>query len=116
MRHVTTEPRPIFDLELKLLVDAVYARYRYDFRGYALGPIRRRVRYAMDRLGYVHLSDLQHRLMRDRVFFIQAVTPLTVAAARRGIVVPVPDHSRAHAFATALHANTFRRPYSRGRW
>ena len=33
-----------FDIELKLLVDAVYLKYHFDFRGYAAASLRRRMR------------------------------------------------------------------------
>ena len=38
---MTTED---FDIELQLLLDAIYLKYHYDFRGYALASLKRRLR------------------------------------------------------------------------
>ena len=39
-----------FDIELQLLLDAIYLKYHYDFRGYAAASLKRRLRAAMARL------------------------------------------------------------------
>ena len=39
----------LFDLELRVLLEAVYQRYHYDFRDYAVSSLRRRMRHAMGR-------------------------------------------------------------------
>ena len=38
------DPNGRFDLELSLLLDAIYRRYQHDFRRYAISSLRRRVR------------------------------------------------------------------------
>src|ERR1700683_494371 len=38
-----------FDIEFRLLIDAIYHVYHYDFRGYAPASLRRRLRSAMTR-------------------------------------------------------------------
>jgi len=55
-----------FDLELKLLLEAIFCRYHYDFRGYAMSSLRRRLRQAMDRIGAASLSVLQDRVLHDK--------------------------------------------------
>jgi len=54
-----------FDLELKLLLEAIFQRYHCDFRGYAMSSLRRRLRQAMDRFGVASLSELQGRVVHD---------------------------------------------------
>ena len=54
-----------FDIELKLLLEAIFQRYHCDFRGYAMSSLRRRLRQAMDRFGASSLSVLQDRVLRD---------------------------------------------------
>ena len=44
-------PPSDFDIELQLLVDAIYLKYHFDFRGYAQASLKRRVQTALDRLG-----------------------------------------------------------------
>jgi len=54
-----------FDIELKLLLEGIFQRYHYDFRGYAMSSLRRRLRQAMDRFGATSLSVLQGRVLHD---------------------------------------------------
>lgn len=68
----------LFDLELKLLLEAVYQRYHYDFRDYALASLRRRMRHAMARFECANLGDLQHRLLQEPDTFAQAMQFFTV--------------------------------------
>ncbi|WNH52485.1 CheR family methyltransferase [Stenotrophomonas oahuensis] len=68
----------LFDLELKLLLEAVYQRYHYDFRDYALASLRRRMRHAMARFECANLGDLQHRLLSEPDTFAQAMQFFTV--------------------------------------
>jgi chemotaxis protein methyltransferase CheR len=67
-----------FDIELRLLLDAIYLKYHYDFRGYAHASLRRRLRTALDRFGCATLSQLQDRLLRDPVLFQDLLDLLTV--------------------------------------
>ncbi|MET0936417.1 MAG: CheR family methyltransferase [Luteibacter sp.] len=75
---MTTEDTALFDIELRLLLDAVYLRYHYDFRHYAMSSLRRRIRHAMARFGCERVADLQHRLLHEPAMFAQAMQYLTV--------------------------------------
>ena len=68
----------LFDLELKVLLEALYQRYHYDFRSYAVSSLRRRVSQAMQRYECERLSDLQHRLLHEPELFAQAMQFFTV--------------------------------------
>ena len=68
----------LFDLELKLLLEAVYQRYHYDFRDYALASLRRRMRHAMSRFECPTMGALQHRLLHEPDTFAQAMQYFTV--------------------------------------
>jgi chemotaxis protein methyltransferase CheR len=67
-----------FDIELKLLIDAVYLRYHYDFRGYAHASLKRRARAAMAAFGCATLSQLQDRILHDAEAFSRLLDYLTV--------------------------------------
>ena len=54
-----------FDIELKLLLEAIFQRYHCDFRGYAMSSLRRRLGHAMDRFGATSLSVLQGHVLHD---------------------------------------------------
>jgi chemotaxis protein methyltransferase CheR len=67
-----------FDIELQLLLDAIYLKYHYDFRGYAVASLRRRLRVAMTRFGCATLSQLQDKVVHDGVTFPALLELLTV--------------------------------------
>ena len=67
-----------FDIELKLLIDAVYLKYHYDFREYALASLKRRLATAMSRFGCQRLSQLQDRVLHDPSVFPALLDVLTV--------------------------------------
>jgi chemotaxis protein methyltransferase CheR len=66
------------DIELRLLLEALYQRYHYDFRGYARSSLRRRLRVAMDKFGCKSLSQLQHRLLHESALLPELMDILTV--------------------------------------
>jgi chemotaxis protein methyltransferase CheR len=65
-------------LEMRLLLEAIHARYGYDLRDYAEYSMRRRVRAALARSGLPNLGALQHALLSDAAFFAQVIENLTV--------------------------------------
>ena len=67
-----------FDLELKLLVDAIYVKFHYDFRGYAQASLKRRIASALLHFGCASVSQLQDRLLRESQVFPQLLDFLTV--------------------------------------
>jgi chemotaxis protein methyltransferase CheR len=67
-----------FDIERRLLFDAIYLKYHYDFRGYAEASARRRVRTAMVRLECATVSQLQDRVLHDPTAFADVLDVLTV--------------------------------------
>lgn len=66
------------DLELQLLLEAIYRQYHYDFRGYATASIKRRVKQAQDRLQCQSLSQLQHRVLHEPSILPVLLSYLTV--------------------------------------
>jgi chemotaxis protein methyltransferase CheR len=66
------------DIEIRLVLEAIHARYGYDLRDYAAGSMRRRLHAALTRLGVAHLGELQHRLLEDPEFFARVVDDLLV--------------------------------------
>ena len=71
-------PYPDFDLELRLLLEAIYVKYQHDFRQYAVTTMRRRVSQAMQRLGCATVSRLQERVIHDPAVFSTLMSLLTV--------------------------------------
>jgi chemotaxis protein methyltransferase CheR len=67
-----------FDIEVRLLLEAIYLRYRYDFRRYATASVKRRLTAALPALGCRTLSQLQDRILHDESAFPQLLDYLTV--------------------------------------
>ena len=68
----------IEDIEIRLLLEALHRHYHYDFRGYAMASITRRLRAARERLGFASFSAMQERLLRDPAFVPALLDYLTV--------------------------------------
>lgn len=81
------------DIELDLLLEAIYRRYSYEFRHYARASLRRRIVSALSRLGVDSISMLQHGILRDPALFTSLLTQLTV---------PVSDVFRDPPYFAAL--------------
>ena len=56
-----------FDIELKLLVEAIYLKYHYDFREYAVASLKRRLAAAMPRLECETISQIQDNLQAQQI-------------------------------------------------
>jgi chemotaxis protein methyltransferase CheR len=67
-----------FDIEMKLLLEAIYLKYQHDFRDYAPSSMRRRLALAMRQLQCRTLSQLQERMLREPDFFPRLLQYLTV--------------------------------------
>jgi chemotaxis protein methyltransferase CheR len=68
----------LFDIEIRLLLEAVYLRYQYDFRDYAVTSLRRRMQQAMVDFDCTSLAQLQDRLLRDEALFNRMLQYFTV--------------------------------------
>jgi chemotaxis protein methyltransferase CheR len=51
----------IEDIEIRLLLEALFRRYHYDFRNYAQASLKRRLRQARDQMRLPTFSALQDR-------------------------------------------------------
>jgi chemotaxis protein methyltransferase CheR len=71
-------PAPMADLEIRLLLEAIFDRYHYDFRAYAMASLKRRLVQACDRLGAATLSGLQERVLHEPESFSVLLQYLTV--------------------------------------
>ena len=65
-------------IELRLLIEAIYLRYNYDFRNYSGASLKRRVRQAQQQLDCATISALQERILHDSQAFMQLLQFLTI--------------------------------------
>ena len=66
------------DIEQRLLIDAIYHRYHYDFRGYAQASLKRRLASALVQFDCKTLSQLQDRVLHEPAVFPALLEYLTV--------------------------------------
>ncbi len=66
------------DIELGLLLEAIFHKYHYDFRGYAEASLKRRVRAALTHFGCETISRLQERVLHEASVFTELLRFLTV--------------------------------------
>lgn len=68
----------IEDIEIQLLLEAVFLRYHYDFRHYARASIKRRLLQARLHFGVSTITGLQERILHDPDMMGQMLGFLTV--------------------------------------
>jgi chemotaxis protein methyltransferase CheR len=86
-------PTSTTDIELKLLLEAIYERFHYDFRQYSQASLRRRVAASLAPLGCKTVSELMGQLLHDPSVFPKLLQYLTV---------PVSDMFRDPSFFRAF--------------
>src|SRR4030095_11775897 len=72
------EPPSDTEIELRLLMEAIYLKYSYDFRNYTGSSQKRRVLYALGQLKLPSISVLQDRVLRDPALFGRLLQYLTI--------------------------------------
>jgi chemotaxis protein methyltransferase CheR len=74
LKHIPSD----IDIELRMLVEAVYLKYNYDFRDYTGASQKRRVLAAMRAMECETVSALQARVMHEPNAFAQLLQFLTI--------------------------------------
>ncbi|HEY5806965.1 MAG TPA: CheR family methyltransferase [Povalibacter sp.] len=68
----------VTELEIHLLLEAIYQRFHYDFRQYAIASVRRRLLQALSGMQCESISGLQERLLHDERVFPRLLGYLTI--------------------------------------
>jgi chemotaxis protein methyltransferase CheR len=66
------------DIEIRLLLEALFLRYHYDFRNYAAASLKRRLVQAREQMGFPTFSALQETLLHDASMLPRLLRYLTV--------------------------------------
>ncbi len=85
-------------LEIDLLLEAIHRRYGYDFRGYALASLRRRLWHRVYGEGLETLSGLQERILHE---------PACMDRLLRDLSINVTEMFRDPGFYRALRERVF---------
>ncbi len=66
------------DLETRLLLDAIFHQYHYDFRGYSMASVKRRLKQAKEHFECRSISELQHRVLHEPAVLPELLSYLTI--------------------------------------
>lgn len=92
------------DIEIRLLLEALFLRYHYDFRNYSFASMRRRLRQAREHLGFASFSAMQNQLLHDSEMLSQLLRFLTVQVSD---MFRDPDYFRAIREHVVPHLRTY---------
>ncbi|WP_140986351.1 CheR family methyltransferase [Asticcacaulis tiandongensis] len=98
------KPPQIEDIELRLFLEAVFLKYHYDFRGYALASIKRRLLQACQKYECATFSDLQGLILRDPALMAELLAYLTVQVSE---LFRDPSYFRAIREKVVPHLKTY---------
>jgi len=73
-----THPDKVEDIEIRLLLEALFLKYHYDFRNYAMASIKRRLTQARQQLGLATFSAMQDQLLHDPAMLPRLLSYLTI--------------------------------------
>lgn len=68
----------IENIEIDLLLEAIFSRYGYDFRDYARATVERRSRLFAKNSGFKNISELIPLILRDEIFFEKLVKEFSI--------------------------------------
>ncbi|KPW40190.1 Chemotaxis protein methyltransferase CheR [Pseudomonas tremae] len=66
------------EIEVRLLIEAIYLKYSYDFRDYSGASVKRRVIHALRHFDCATISALQERVLHEPAAFMQLLQILTI--------------------------------------
>jgi chemotaxis protein methyltransferase CheR len=66
------------DIEIRLLVEAIYQKYGYDFRNYSQAHIKRRILNRFNHSGLKHITDMIHEALNNHKFVDQILMDLSI--------------------------------------
>jgi chemotaxis protein methyltransferase CheR len=72
------KPNHIENLEIELLLEAIFRRYGYDFKSYARSSLQRRIVHFMQSVGIGSISELIPGIIHDVSFFENMVKEFSV--------------------------------------
>jgi chemotaxis protein methyltransferase CheR len=76
---VGDEKSTIFEIEVKLFIEAVFMKYKYDFRQYSLASVKRRLSNALITHNVKTISALQERVLHEPEFFTLILQHMTIS-------------------------------------
>jgi len=66
------------NIEIELILRAMYAKYGYDFRNYSKAHVKRRLLNKMSACDLQSISQMQHKVLHDQSFFEELLKELSI--------------------------------------
>ncbi|GMT44804.1 MAG: chemotaxis protein R [bacterium] len=66
------------NIELELLLQAIFLQYGYDFRDYSRAHVKRRVKHRLIQEGLKSISELQNKILHDKESFGKIVRDFSI--------------------------------------
>lgn len=92
------------DIEIQLLLEALYQHYHYDFRHYTRASIKRRLIQARSKLGFASFSAMQAQVLHDPSILPALLNYLTVQVSE---MFRDPSYFRAIRETVIPHLRTY---------
>ena len=92
------------DIEIQLLLEALYQHYHYDFRHYTRASIKRRLIQARSKLGFTSFSAMQAQVLHDPAMLPRLLNYLTVQVSE---MFRDPSYFRAIRETVIPHLRTY---------
>jgi len=68
----------IINIEIALLLEAIFKKYGYDFRNYSKAHVKRRLLNRVSLSNFKSISEMQHKVLRDNKFFEVILRDLSI--------------------------------------
>lgn len=66
------------NIEIKLLLEAVFLKYGYDFRNYSQAHVKRRIMHRLSVSGCENITQMIHEVLYDQSFFNKLLLDLSI--------------------------------------
>lgn len=66
------------DIEVQLLLEAIYLKYGYDFKSYSRAHIKRRIIHRFKLSGFESISQMQHEVLKSKEFFLKILSDFSI--------------------------------------
>ena len=66
------------DIEIRLLIEAIYQKYGYDFRNYSHAHLKRRILNRFEQSGLKSISEMNNKVLYERDFVDQLLMDLSI--------------------------------------
>jgi len=78
MNLYSDERNQTVNLEIELILEAIFQQYGYDFRNYSKAHVKRRLLSRLSTSGLKSISEMQHKVLHEPGFFDQLLRDLSI--------------------------------------